>query len=251
MQVNCTQCGGQVPLVEGSLFATCPYCTSALYVDKSKTVFHFVVSPTIQSEEAAGKLRRWMAGNETVKDLDTRSTVTSQDLVYFPMWRFVGDDTSGNREFSEMASSFAISEIKSIPLSGGDLKFFSPTEFGNLPMREPEILLDSALQWLKNDHNLDRNHVKEINLIHVPFYLFKYDYKNTTYQSVVDGVSGRVLASIYPAKSEIPFTGLTILFGVLFLLAGMIADDVFTRLLYFAVLGAPFLLLTFGVVKKF
>ena len=89
MQVPCTQCGGSVELVQGIRFFVCSYCKSALYLDPSGVVFHFVVSPLIPHDESLGKLKRWMAGNETAKDLDIRSTITHHDLIYFPMWRFV------------------------------------------------------------------------------------------------------------------------------------------------------------------
>src|SRR5437667_6302994 len=178
MQVGCTQCGGSVPIAEGALFVTCPFCSSALYLDKSKTVFHFVISPTINDQEAQGKLRRWMAGNETVKDLDVHAVVSAQELIYFPMWRFVVQEGKDQNEYRELAAAFAISEIKEIPLSGGDLKFFSPQEFSNKPLRAPEILLDSALQWLHNQKNVALENVRETNLIHLPFFLFKYQYQN-------------------------------------------------------------------------
>src|SRR3990172_11433788 len=89
MQISCAQCGAAVTVEAGAHFTTCSYCNSALYLDKSKVVFHFVITPTISLEEAQGKLRRWMAGNETVKDLDTLAQIETPELIYFPMWRFV------------------------------------------------------------------------------------------------------------------------------------------------------------------
>lgn len=251
MQIQCTQCGASVPLVEGSLFLTCPYCSSALYVDKSRTVFHFVISPTINSEEAKGKLRRWMAGNETVKDLDVHASVTGEELIYFPMWRFVAQHDGEDREYREMAAAFAIPEIKAIPLSGGDLKFFSAAEFQDKPLRQPDILLDSAMQWLKNSNNVDKDQVKESSLIHIPFYLFKYAYKNNTYQTVVDAISGRVLASIYPAKAEIPFTGITIAASLVFFAAGLISPSIFVRFFIYLALAVPFAGAAYAIVRKY
>lgn len=251
MQVQCTQCGASVALQEGSLFLDCPYCSSALYVDKSRTVFHFVISPTIAEEDAQGKLRRWMAGNETVKDLDRHAVLAGQELIYFPMWRFVAQLGGEDREYREMAAAFAIPEIKSIPLSGGDLKFFSPGEFQNKPLRQPDVLLDSAIQWLKDQHSVEKERIKESNLIHIPFYLFKYTYKNNSYQAVVDAISGRVLASIYPAKSEIPFTGITILASVVFLVAGFLSPNILIRFAVYLALGVPFAGAAYAVVKKY
>lgn len=250
MTVPCTQCGASVQISEGARFATCGYCGSALYIDKSKVVFHFVVTPTITMEEARGKLKRWMAGNETVKDLDVQAQVTHEEQVFFPMWRFVLAEPAGDREFSELASAFAIPEIKSIPLSGGSLKYYAPKDFEGLALREPEVLLDSALSWL-DMRGASRDSVKETNLIHIPFYFFKYSYRGQIYQTVVDGVSGRVLASIYPAKTELPFVGLAVAAVFFFFVAGLIAPNVFWRLLFFIVLIVPFALGSYVVVKKY
>ncbi len=250
MTVPCTQCGGSVQTTEGDRFATCSYCGSALYIDKSKVVFHFVVMPTITMDEARGKLKRWMAGNETAKDLDVHSQVTHEEMLYFPMWRFVSNDGSGSREFSEMAGSFAIPEIKSIPLSGGSLKYFAPKEFEGLHLKEPEVLMESALHWMEQ-RGIPRTGLTEANLIHIPFYHFRYQYNKTLYQSVVDGVSGRVLSSIFPPKTELPFVGLAISAALFFFVAGLIAPNVFWRLLIYILLLIPFSIGSYVVVRNY
>lgn len=250
MNISCTQCGAAVSLPEGAHFATCGYCGSALYVDKSRVVFHFVVTPTITMEEARGKLKRWMAGNETAKDLDVHARLTYEEQVFFPMWRLVVSEPGGDREFSELAGAFAIAEIKSIPLSGGSLKYFAPSEFQGLKLREPEILLDSALSWLEQK-GAQRSSLKETNLIHIPFYFFKYNYSGQYYQAVVDGVSGRVLASIYPAKTEAPFAGIAIAATLAFFLAGLIAPNILWRLFFYILLAVPFAGAAYMVVRKY
>lgn len=251
MNVSCTQCGGSVAVDPSTPFLNCPFCSSALYLDKSKVVFHFVVSPTIGMEDAVGKLRRWMAGNETVKDLDTLATIQKQELSYFPMWRFVVRDSHGDREFSEPASSSSIAGLRRIPLSGGDLKFFSPKEFQGMPLKEPDVLLDSAYKWLQTDSGTSTDRIKETNLIHVPFYLFQYQYGGKEYHAVIDGTSGRVLASVYPAKAELPFRGVAILSGIILFVVGLIAPNIFWRLLLYVIAVIPLAILSYTVVKKY
>jgi hypothetical protein len=250
MQVHCTQCGASVTLEEGAHFVTCPFCSSALYLDKSRIVFHFVVTPTISLEEAQGKLKRWMAGNETVKDLDVQAVLEQQELVYFPMWRFVARSEHGDREYNEPASSFSIPDIKTIPLSGGDLKFFSSAEFQNIPMKQPDVLLDSAIHWLEG-RGVQKESIKETNLIHIPFYQFKYNYKGRSYQAIVDAASGRILASIYPAKDEIPFIGIAVATAIAFFLIGIISPNIWIRFLLFAVVAVPLGIFSYTIVKKY
>ena len=250
MQVQCTQCGAAVDLAAGGQFVTCPYCTSALYVDRSKVVFHFVVKATLGLEDAQGKLRRWMAGNETVKDLDVHARIQQQELIYFPMWRFVAVRDSAEQEFSEPASSFSISEIKKIPLSGGDLQFFSSRDFEGMPLKEPDVLLDSAISWLQQD-GIQKDQIKEINLIHIPFYLFKYQFRDTLYQAIVDATSGRVLSSVYPAKDEIPFIGIAIAAAIAYFVLGLLIANPFLKAAVFLGMAVPFGIFAYTVTQKY
>jgi hypothetical protein len=251
MQVTCTQCGGSVAVDPGTPFLSCGFCSSALYLDKSKVVFHYVVSPTIDMEEALGKLRRWMAGNETVKDLDRLATVQTQELTYFPMWRFVVREDSGEREYSEPASSSSIADLRRLPLSGGDLKFFSAQQFQSMQLKEPDVLLESASKWLQNEKGADREKIKETNLIHVPFYFFKYQFAGQSYQAVIDGTSGRVLATVFPAKAELPFIGVAAICAIIMFVLGLIAPNVFIRLLLYGIAVLPLGILSYSIVKKY
>ena len=251
MNVTCTQCGGSVTVDPSTPFLSCNFCSSALYLDKSRVVFHFVVSPTIDLEDASGKLRRWMAGNDTVKDLDRHAVLQSQELTYIPMWRFVVRDSAGDLEYSEPASSSTIADLRRLPLSGGDLKFYSSTAFQGLPLKEPDVLLDSALQWLQNEKGTVKDKIKETNLIHVPFYVFKYQFGGKDYQAVVDGTTGRVLTAVFPAKAELPFLGVALLSALVLFVIGLIAPNVYIRLLIYIIAIVPLSIISYTIVKKY
>src|SRR3972149_5376953 len=83
-EVHCPQCNGLLQTDEGQLFLTCPYCGSAVFLDKSRVVFHWLLRPTVDEAGARAALRRWMAGNETVKDLDFKSRLTSAGIRFYP-----------------------------------------------------------------------------------------------------------------------------------------------------------------------
>jgi hypothetical protein len=250
MQFNCTQCGGSVEVAQGLHFFTCVYCQSALYLDRSGSVFHFVVTPTVSLADAEGKLKRWMAGNETAKDLDKNAAIETRELVYFPLWRFVVDTGHGAAEYTELASSFAIPDIKKIPVSGAGMKYFSTTEFGTLPLREPEVLLDSAIHWLEQ-RGIRRSQIKERNLIHVPFYSFRYTFQNETYQTVVDATTGAVIASVYPARAEKPFLFITIASALIFFIAGLIAPNFIVRFIVYLFASIPLAVVSYILLRKY
>ena len=69
MQIKCTQCGADVTVQQDETFIECPFCASALFLDKRKVVFHYLLNSNFKPNEAEGNLKRWMAGNHTVKDL--------------------------------------------------------------------------------------------------------------------------------------------------------------------------------------
>ena len=130
------------------------------------------------------------------------------------------------------------------------MQFFSPADFQNKPLKEPDVLLDSAISWLEKE-GVQRERIKESNLVHLPFYIFKYSFKNQSYQAVVDASSGRVLASIFPSKDEIPFIGMALISTVVFFIAGVILPGFLWRLIVYLILAVPMGILAFSIVKKY
>ncbi len=120
-----------------------------------------------------------------------------------------------------------------------------------MPLKEPDVLLDSASQWLKNEKGASLEQIKETNLIHVPFYIFKYQFGGREYQAVIDGTTGRVLASVFPAKAELPFIGVAALSGIILFIIGLIAPTVFWRLLLYLIAVIPLAIISYAVVKKY
>ena len=41
--------------------------------------------------------------------------------------------------------------------------------------------------------------------MHLPVYIFKYQFGGRTYTAMVEGASGKVFANIFPAKAEAPY----------------------------------------------
>ncbi|MGB3562663.1 MAG: hypothetical protein WBC09_06340, partial [Thermoanaerobaculia bacterium] len=86
--IQCPQCGGESPLPTGQQLLRCPFCSGTLFVDRSAVVSHYSLPTLFDGDEAAAALRRWMAGNETVKGLDRRSQAQNIEPLTFPMWLF-------------------------------------------------------------------------------------------------------------------------------------------------------------------
>ena len=214
-EVHCPQCNGLLQPDEGQLFLTCPYCGSAVFLDKSRVVFHWLLKPTIDEAGARAALRRWMAGNETVKDLDVKSQMTSVAFAYFPLWLLRFGRGGGEVVNLEPAAATSVSELKRLRLPAGDLVRYEPAfDPQAVP---PNVPLQSMLSWLEVT-GADPTRVSEISLVHVPLFTFHYDFAGQTYLAVVDAASGSVFANIFPAKAEAPYRTIAAIVAAVFLL---------------------------------
>ncbi|MGD1991671.1 MAG: hypothetical protein PVI59_00625 [Anaerolineae bacterium] len=146
---RCPQCAGELHPDEAQVFVTCPYCGSTVYLDKSRVVFHWYLAPTLDDREANGALARWMAGNQTVKDLDRKVTDVRGTFRYFPLWLFKHRRADGREEvLLQPAAATSVSEIKRIHLPAGDLRRYDPRALGD-QAQSPTVPLETALGWLQ------------------------------------------------------------------------------------------------------
>lgn len=203
-EFHCTQCNGLLHPDEGQIFLACPYCGSAVYLDKSKVVFHWSLGCTLTPEAASAGLRRWMAGNQTVKDLDRKARVVSSTFQYFPVWYVKEKDeqTKKERIFLEPAAATSISEIKSLQIPSGDLQKFDPAL--DAQAVSPTVPFTAMQDWLKV-RDAQPHEIAEAALVHLPVYLYKYEFAGKTYTAMVEGASGKVFANLFPAKAEAPY----------------------------------------------
>ena len=225
--IECSQCGGELHPDEGQIFLTCPYCYSTVYLDKSQVVFHWYLAPTLDEEKTHTALARWMAGNQTVKDLDKKSRVVAVSFEYFPIWYFKHRRPDGKEEISlEPAAGTSVSEIKSINLPAGDLRKYEHDL--EQQSRAPTVPLQVALNWLQGG-DIQQDEIVEQALVHVPLYTFKYTYRNESYTALVEAGTGGVFANIFPAKAEAPY-----------FVAGGLTALVYLCLALFPIFGALF-----------
>jgi len=222
--LSCTQCGGQLHPEEGQIFLTCPYCGSTVYLDKSRVVFHWYIAPTLDEAKARGALARWMAGDQTIKDLDKKASLSGVSFEYFPIWFFKCRSASGLEEIVlEPAAATSVSEIRTIHLPAGDLRKYEASLESQA--RPPSVPLQAALEWLVQRQS-PQNEIAEQSLVHIPLYTFKYGYQGKLYTAIVEAATGGVLANIYPEKAEAPY-----------LLAGCLSAFVFLFLALFPIIG--------------
>jgi hypothetical protein len=223
--LQCTQCGGELHPDEGQIFLTCPYCGSTVYLDKAQVVFHWYLASTLNEADGRASLARWMAGNQTVKDLDKKATLTGGSFEYFPLWYFKRRQASGKEEILlELAAATSVSELRHLNLPAGDLRNYEPSL--DAQAHTPSVPLQAALTWLEQ-RQVPQTEIVERALVHIPLYTFKYNYQGKPYTAIVEAGTGGVFANIYPAKAEAPYQ-----------LVGGVTALIFLCLATFPVIGA-------------
>lgn len=264
--IICPQCGGENKIQADERFFECEYCSSAVYVDKRKVVNHFIVNSNFSNEQAEGNLRRWMASNFHVKDLDKEARITQQNFYYFPLWYFKVLDNTGDKIFLQPAHSTPVSEIKNIQIPAGNLKPFSKKDFNEKDLVDADVLYESAKNWLQQS-GVNTENISESSLVHVPFYHFYYNYKDKQYSAIVEASSGKVYANLWPVKSEMPFrimfAAAIVVYAIASLLSFVLAyavtgksfEEVLLlgegfKLILYAVAAVPLIAMAYYVAKK-
>ena len=226
----------------------CGYCSTALVIDGSESLFHQIMLPTITADKVSAHLRRFLAGAQTVAGLDKKAKIGEPTLEYFPFWAFTVISDGDEQVILEPALPSALAGLQAIDLPAGETAPASRHLSGSAPMLEPEIPRDTALEWLRNKKG--EIEIRTTVLYHLPLFKIGYSYKGKTYSSAVDGVSGKVFPADFPAKSETPYVLVAILAIVIFCIEGFLFSNLFVKLFVYLISTPPILAIAWLTSKK-
>ncbi len=245
--LDCPQCGGANPLPSGDRLLRCAFCGASLFVDRGGLVSHYRLPRLVDRAGAAEALRRWMAGNETVKGLDERAEVTDLAAVSFPVWMFRRRAAAGESVVAEPAAPTPEPRMAELDVPAGELVPFAAPEEGaeTVPAAVP---LATARGWL--EHAPGSGEVVETALVHVPFWRATYRYDGRPWSALVEGSTGAVLASVFPAKAETPYVLVAALGLVLFGVEGLAISDLLWKAVVIGVTAVPLSLLAWWVTSR-
>ncbi|MCB8943578.1 MAG: hypothetical protein H6658_07470 [Ardenticatenaceae bacterium] len=218
--ILCMQCAAPLPVEQGSQFVICEFCGTTNFVDKSSVVQHYVVRETVAEPDAVSALRRWMAGNQTVKDLDEKAVIERPSFQLFPLWLLRVQQGQEEKVYLEPAAATSVTELTELTIPASDLELFDHTLEATAV--DPTVPLDTVKKWLAEHKRIAASSIRESSLVHVPIYLFKYSFEGRTYTAVVDAATSKVFANNYPSKWEAPYYGLGGIGCVLYFLAAFI-----------------------------
>jgi LSD1 subclass zinc finger protein len=202
-QINCGQCGSLLPVEHGSQFVTCEFCSTTSFVDKARAVFHYALRVTVRENDALSALRRWMAGNETVKGLDEKAQIERPAFEYFPMWMIRVLQGEQERVFLKPAAALSVSELEHMAVPAADLQPYDHNLDATAVL--PTVPYETMQQWLLDDHTVQSEAIREVSLLHLPIYTCKYGFDGRRYTAIVDAATSKVFANIFPSKWETPY----------------------------------------------
>jgi hypothetical protein len=205
-QLLCKQCAAVLVVEQGAQYATCEYCGTVNFLDKSESVLHYAVRPTIDDAQAAAALRRWMAGNQTAKGLDADAQIESQRFEYFPMWLARTNVNGHEAVHLKPAAALSIVELGNLRVPASDLEPYD-SALDDVALRAT-VPVTAVRSWLTDNELIAPGAIREISLVHVPLYQFKYRYKDNTYTALIDAATGQVFTAIYPEKFEMPYVSI-------------------------------------------
>lgn len=248
MEVGCTQCGATLEVAPDDRLLECAFCSTALVVDGSQTLFHEVMLPTVTADAAPAHLRRFLASGATVADLDRNARLADPVLELFPFWAFTVTGEAGETTVLEPAAPSSLQGLQGLGLPAGDSRPASPESIGDVPCPEPEVPLDTARQWLVNRRG--EIPIRRTVLYHLPLYRFTYSYRGASYTAAVDGVSGKVFPADYPAKSEAPYMVVAGVAVAVFTVEGFLFSNLLVKTLAYLLTAPPLLALAWFTSRK-
>lgn len=249
MSVSCTQCGASIEPRADQRLLECPFCSTALVLDGSATLFHEMMVPTIAAEQVPAHLRRFLGGRSTVADLDRKAHLDEPKLEYFPFWAFTITEDGGERVVLEPAAPSSLQGLQGLELPAGRTRTMTEGDSSGVPVIEPEVPADTAREWLRSRFGTEVA-VRRTVLYHLPLYRTPYSYLGRTYRAAVDAISGKVFPADFPSKAESPFVLVAVLALAVFGIEGLVVSNPLVKVVVYLISAVPILGIAWMTSRK-
>jgi hypothetical protein len=243
--IRCPKCGAENPLASGARLLRCAFCDAALVVERGGAVAHYLLPRLLSQQDAGAALRRWMAGNETVKDLDSKATLGSVQAVSFPMWFFRFDAGGHEETLVEPAAPTPVPQLADLKVPAGQLLAYAPEP--GVEEIAAAVPLETARGWLVQRGT---SQPRETALVHLPLWRCEYAFGGRTWSALVDGSTGAVIAAVFPAKAEAPYRAMAAVGLLLFVVEGLAIGNLFVKLVVYALTALPLVAASYWITRK-
>lgn len=250
MQVKCSQCGAEFKVKPNEKFFSCGYCGSSLYLDISKIIFHYYLSPKIEESDLKLILSSFLQRGNLKRTIE----IKKKEIFYFPFWLLRKKE---GEMVLKLASSTAIDEIENVIIPpAGKFNFFNPesTDLKYKKIVTPTIAYDTVKKTIEKEISI--NDFSQVMLLHLPFFLCQYRYgrEKGYFTALVDAAGGKVFTNSVPQVSleRIEFSfflamGITC---IVFFIEGIMVKNLFSKTLLYLISSMPLYFLLRHIVRK-
>ena len=248
MEVRCTQCGAAIEVAPDVRVLACPYCGTALAVSAEGAVFHETMVPTVDQGEAVSHLRRFLAGDATVANLDREAQIGPAELSYFPFWGFRVRRGGEERTVLMPAAPSSLQGLQGLALPAGQTRPMTEDVGGDAPVLEPDVPMATAEEWLHEREG--EVQVLQRVLYHLPMYRLRYRWRGRSFTAGVDAVSGRVFPADFPAKAEAPYLLVAGLSLAVFGVEGLVVGNLLVKAILYLISAVPLMGVAWLTTRK-
>ncbi len=235
--LTCPACARAVPVPEGARLVTCPSCQQRLFVQGDRGVQRWQIRHTIERAQAIQTVKSFFNGPDKAIALQQRAAITETFLAYLPFWR-VNAQVAGwrlGRVRRDKDSTRPVEEEVLEPMQWGDAAA-DVSEFGVQQVTFPghgmepfnqEVLSRDGMVFEPEESSTDAlaeaaDHFtyvarkersltttyfeklyllrEKISIVYYPLWVVRYQYRQRSYQVVVDGVQNKVLYGKAPGN---------------------------------------------------
>ena len=214
----CPQCSALLTAPHQVETFVCIHCGSSLRTGEGLRLYRLAQRPSVDGGAATGFLRSWFAGDEGPPDMGTVARYDVGDLRYFPFLRIRRSGADRVAPLAPLPSPEVMS-LAQVPA-----QLFADEDPALIDGEIDEELLRKELRLAVADPGS-----REVLIEQRAYYPVQYSYKGGRYSAVIDGGSGRVLASRRPPRREVlgerrvALGLLALLFGEAVLVPGLTA----------------------------
>ena len=120
--IKCTKCGAPIDIDPGVRIAKCKYCDSQIFIDKSGAGFFYIIPFMLNATQAQGVFKRWTAGSNMARDLESEARISLLRQSYFPVYMFKRDVGGTEQVLVQPARSSTLPGMRNLKIPPGDLK---------------------------------------------------------------------------------------------------------------------------------
>ena len=212
--IKCTKCGAPIDIDPGMRIAKCKYCDSQIFIDKSGAGFFYIIPFMLNATQAQGVFKRWTAGSNMARDLESEARISLLRQSYFPVYMFKRDVGGKEQVLVQPARSTTLPGMRNLKIPPGDLKIFDQKfSVEGAEVIQPDMDMVAYLNSLPGKPI-------EQALVYFPTWMIAYTYKDRKHTAIVDGSSGEIFATDYPPRQAAPYIVVGAVGFVVFIIEG-------------------------------